>query len=306
MLMKLAPLRCSGYGSCDDGRMAAPHRVVVWGNCQAAPIADLLRAPLAERGLEVIDLPPVYLLTDDDVADVHARMPDTALVISQPIHDEYRVPGCSTERLAGMLPPSGRLVTYPLTYYSGGLPYQVTANADGARVSAPLTDYHDLRLLAAADRGETVSDVLARWPTRAPDEALRRQAAASLAELQRRERECDVRVSDLVSDPGAMFTLNHPCNAVLGRVAQRILDVLHPDDATPVSVPEREYLGGIRTPVDGPDIPAGTAWTIAGRSVPWDVVIDEHLAWYRTRPDVVQDGLARNARRLELLELTAR
>jgi hypothetical protein len=72
-----------------------------------------------------------------------------------------------------------------------------------------------------------------------------------------------------------------------------------------LSVPAREYLGGIRTPVEGPDIPSGTEWTIAGRSVPWDVVITEHLAWYRTRPDVVQDGLTRNARRMDVLELAA-
>ncbi|WP_375501376.1 WcbI family polysaccharide biosynthesis putative acetyltransferase [uncultured Jatrophihabitans sp.] len=268
-------------------------RVIVWGNCQAAPLGDLLRAPLARAGLDVVDLPPVYLLTRDEVSDVHALMPDVALLVSQPIRDEYRVPGCATSTLAGLLPPDGRLVTVPLVYYSGALPYQVTANgADGLRVNAPLTDYHDLRLLQAADRGETATDVLAGWPRAAPDDALRAHAAASLAELHRRERTCDVVVSDLVTAPDALFTLNHPNNAVLGETARRVLGAFGGDPAS-VAVPLREYLGGIRAPVE-----VGAPWLIAGEPVPWDVVITEHLAWYRTRPDVVRDGLDRNARRL--------
>ena len=284
-------------------RVSDPTRVVVWGNCQAAPVADLLRAPLAGLGWEVVDLPPVYLLTHDDVAEVHARMAQTALLVSQPIHDEYRVPGCSTERLAAMLPPAGRVITYPVVYHSGSLPYQVTANgADGARVPAPLTDYHDLRVLAAAARGESAEDVLADWPRAAPDDALRRHAATSLAELRTREGACDVAASDLVTGPGAMYTLNHPCNAVLAEVTRRVLAVLDAPDApdAPVEVPVREYLGGIRTPVEGPGA-TSDGWTIAGRPVPWRTVIQEHLAWYRTRPDVVRDGLIRNARRVDEL-----
>ncbi len=272
--------------------MTSPRRVVVWGNCQAAPLGDLLRAPLDRLGFEVVDLPPVYLLTSDEVADVHALLADTALLVSQPIRDEYRVPGCATATLAGLLPASGRVVTFPLVYYSGSLPYQVTANdADGTRVGAPLTDYHDLRLLLAASRGLTAADVLADWPSSAPVEAVRAHAVASLAELRLRERSCDIVVSDLVADPAAMFTLNHPNNAVLGEVARRVLAVVDPDSPA-VTIPEREYLGGIRTPIGLDD-----AWTIAGQTVPWDVVITEHLAWYRTRPDVVRDGLARNVSR---------
>ena len=268
----------------------------MWGNCQAAPLGDLLRAPLAALGLEVVDLPPVYLLTRAQVADVHALLADAALLVSQPIRDEYRVPGCATATLAGLLPPTGRLVTVPLTYYSGSLPFQVTANgAGGDRIAAPRTDYHDLRLLAAAERGESAAEVLADWPRQAPGDAVRRHAESSLAELQQREAACDITVSDLVAEPGAMFTLNHPRNAVLAEVARRILAVVEPD-APPVDVPEREYLGSIRTPLEG-----ASAWTIDGADVPWDVVITEHLAWYRTRPDVVRDGLARNAARRALL-----
>lgn len=276
------------------GAMGA-QRVVVWGNCQAAPVAALLRAPLARAGLEVVDLPPVYLLTPDDVARVHDLMADVALLVSQPIRDEYRVPGCSTDRLAGLLPPGARLVTFPLAYHLGDFPFQITAtDGAGGRPPAPLTDYHDLRLLAAAASAGTV-DELDRWWTVTGPAALERRRAASLAELRRREADCDLVVSDLVARAGAMYTLNHPTNAVLAAVAGRVLTAAGRSDlVAEIVVPDREFLGAVRTPRETGDR-AADAWVLGGRTVGWDEVAAAHLAWYAEHPEVVGPTVDRHA-----------
>ncbi|WP_375485854.1 WcbI family polysaccharide biosynthesis putative acetyltransferase [uncultured Jatrophihabitans sp.] len=287
--------------------MSDPKHVMVWGNCQAEPLADLLREPLQRRGLEIVDVPPVFLATPDDVARVHELVAGSALLVSQPVREEYHVPGCSTQHLAGLLPSDGRLVVFPVLYYSGELPYQVTVDDEnGERVNAPRTDYHDLRLLLAAGAGRPVDEVLAGWPVRAPEAALQAHATASVAELQRREASCDVAASDLVSAPGSMFTVDHPSNATLVQVAARVLAAFDgTSDAEVPPAPEREYLGAIRTPRSGAgSSTADVDWTIGGESVPAGEIVTEHLRWYADRPGLVRHGLSRHAKRAADLQLT--
>ena len=70
--------------------------VVVWGNCQAAPIAALLSGPLAEHGLSVMTVPPVFEIDAAGLERVRAQLATAALLITQPIRDEYRIPGCGS------------------------------------------------------------------------------------------------------------------------------------------------------------------------------------------------------------------
>ncbi|MHA3704590.1 WcbI family polysaccharide biosynthesis putative acetyltransferase [Jatrophihabitans sp. YIM 134969] len=282
--------------------MTGPDQVVVWGNCQAAPVAALLRDPLARAGLTVVALPPVYLLTPAEVEQVHELMTRTALLVSQPIRDEYRVPGCSTDRLAALLPDSARVVLFPLTYHGGDFPFQVTAtDGHGGRPPAPLTDYHDLRVLAAAARGARPGDDVGIRPASAVAQQQRRDAAT--AELRRRESACDVEVSDLVAPGAAMWTLNHPRNVVLAETARRVLCAAgRPELAEYVETPEREFLGAVRTPTERPDTPVGD-WVIGGRDVPWREVVDAHLAWYVDHPDVLAATVDRHAGTLRQLDL---
>lgn len=286
--------------------------VVVWGNCQAEPTADLLRAPLRAAGCEIVDVPPVFLADADDVRRLRATLREAAALISQPVRDEYATPGCGTRQLAAEMPADARLVTFPVAFDTRAFPYQVNAHdGDGHRVTAPITDYHDLRIIDAAARGWSAEETLERWPQPAA-EAVRRTAEASRAELRRRERDIDVRVSDLLDDlgPGALFTITHPTNALLAAQAGRILAALGlPADAP--EPPAREYLGERRAPLEPavaralgwPVDPARAEWVFRGRSVPLREVIEAHLARYADHPDVVTDSLRRHADRRALIGL---
>ncbi|SHH09161.1 hypothetical protein SAMN05443575_3297 [Jatrophihabitans endophyticus] len=281
--------------------------VVVWGNCQAAPVADLLRVPLAAAGFAVVTVPPVYLVTPAELAAVHTAVRRAAVLISQPVREEYSHPGCGTAALAAQLPADGRLLTFPVVHHVAAFPYQAHGH-DGAgrRVDAPLTDYHDLRVVEAAAAGLTVEETVSRWPRPAPD-AVRAVAADSLAELARRERPLTVQVTHRLADPGALWTMTHPGNAVLAGIAADLLTALDvPGEVVP---PAREYLGQRRAPVE-PDVAAalGAApdggrdvWVVDGRPVPLAEVVATQLRHYAERPDVVAATLRRNAARLAVL-----
>jgi hypothetical protein len=284
---------------------------LVWGNCQADPLADLLTAPLAAAGIEMLRVPPVFLATADELAEVHDELTRCRLLISQPVSEEYPLPGSGTAHLASLLPAQGRLVTFPVAFHVGAFPYQVHGyDAADRRVDAPMTDYHDLRVVWAAARELTVSEALQQWPT-PPADGVRAVHEASLAEIERRERQLDVTCSALLARPGAVWTMDHPSNAVLAAIARGVLRVLDlPDDA--MLVREREYLGQRRTPVEPavaaalgwPSDGTATEWVIDGRTVPNSELLDVQLGFYREHPDVVARTLSRAADRMHQLGLS--
>lgn len=281
--------------------------VVVWGNCQAEPIALLLRAPLARHGLDVVVVPPVFLIDEAGLDVVRNLVRGSAILISQPVRDEYRIPGCGTSQLADLLPPSARLVTFPVTFHIGAFPYMVNAHGGkGERVPAPLTEYHDLRALVAAECGWDVERALAWWPTPTPA-AVRAVCADSIARLRNREAALDVTVSAHLDAPATLWTLDHPSNVVLGVIAQALLGLLGIDEA--IDVPNREFLGARRAPVEAAVVAAhgwsvealAPVWRLDKREVPAAEVLAAHLRLYRDRPDVVADTRVRYAERLGVL-----
>ena len=283
--------------------------VVVWGNCQAEPLATLLTEPLRRHGLEIVPVPAVYLVDAAGLRRVREVLATAAVLVTQPIRDEYRIPGCGAAQLAGLLPAGARVVTVPVAFHTGTFPFQFNAHGgDGARVVAPVTDYHDLRAVVAAERGLTVAEALDWWP--APDPAVVRElAAASTAELTRREAGLDVSVSDAVGGSGAMFTITHPTNRLLVEMASRILAVLGLPGA--VTTGPREFLGARRAPVEAAVARAfgwseesvHDDWQVDNCTVPLSAVLEAHLALYAERPDIVADTRVRSSERLTALGL---
>lgn len=288
-----------------------PPLVIVWGNCQADPLATLLGPPLEAAGWRVVHVPPVFEIDEAGLSYVQREvLPHAAALIAQPVRDEYRIPGCGTGQLAGRLSDQARVVRIPNTFDTSAFPYQVNAHrGDGSRVDAPQTDYHDLRALVAAERGMSLADALDWWPTPSVD-MVTKNAASSRAELERRELDLDVATSDLLTGP-AMFTMSHPTNTTLVAVADRILDVLDLLDLPPVEVPEREFLGARRAPVEQAVVnalgwsaeAAREDWVVDKRSVPLRDVLELHLRFYGERPDIAGDARVRFADRLALLNL---
>lgn len=285
----------------------------VWGNCQAESIRRMVAPAGAEHGVEFVRLPPVFEMDEAEVGRLHELVGRAGVLVTQPVKDEYRVPGCGSEQLVALLPADARVVRVPTTYYEGLFPWQVHAHdADGARVDAPLTDYHDLRLLHAAVQGWDVDRAVARIGDLVPDAgAVRDLAARSQAELRRRNAALDVDTTDAVVAGGAeaMWTVNHPANATLREVGAGVLATL--GWAGEPAVPEHQMLGGSRAPLEAAvlaalDLDPAAArprWSLAGRDTPWAEVAAAQLALYADQPDVARRAVERYADRTAALGL---
>lgn len=285
----------------------------VWGNCQAESIRRMIAPVAADHGVRFVRLPPVFEMSSGEVAHLHALLPVAGVLVTQPVKNEYRVPGCGSEQLIGLVSPEARVVTVPTTHYEGLFPWQVHAHdATGLGVDAPVVDYHDLRLLVAADRGWDTARAVGRLAETRPDPAaVLALAEASIAELRRRNAGLDVDTADAViaAGPDAMWTVNHPSNAVLGALGRGVLSALGWTGEP--AVPEHEMLGRIRTPLsplvlDGLDMDAAAArptWSVDDEPVGWEDVAAAALELYRRMPDLAARTVEKYRHRLSALRM---
>lgn len=269
------------------GRPREDYGVVV-GNCQA----ESVRLVLDSDELPLVRVPPVYLLDAAATRRLHEVVAGAAALIAQPVKDDYHGLPLGTRQLAASLPPSGRAVTFPIVRFTGLHPFQAALHVPGIEETPPLVAYHDVRTLALA-AGAPVRE-------RLDPDGVRAEAAASLAELRRREEPLDVAASDLFAEPrfDLVRTVNHPGNEVILALGDRILRALGRDGAA--RDPGRPLLNAVHAPREdwvidawGLDAHAVPDWTVDGRRVDPAEVREAHLAWYREHPQFVRGAVDR-------------
>lgn len=288
-------------------RVRRPY-VVVWGNCQAEAIRSLL---MDHRGFreqyDSVRLPGVHEIRPSDVSTIHDLVRNAALIVAQPVRENYRdMPLGTSQVLRGS--SAAHEVTFAPLYYEGLHPYLAYVHASGALgTPAPRTGgYHDLRWIAfAASGARSYGEWWAR--NRPSDEALVENARCSLKELTRREENVDARVSADITALGttSFWTLNHPSNALLGKVVDFVVSSvgLSPDQTRG---PER--LGSLRAPVHGEVrtalgfawVPNSSSWG-GRRSVSDAGVRGAHLNYYEQSPDVLRVALMEHDEKLTRL-----
>lgn len=264
--------------------------LVVVGNCQA----ESLRLLLDADDVHTVRVLPLHELTPADVGPLTELLSRTDYFVSQPVGADYRGLPVGTEQLLAHLPPGARTALVPPVRYAGLHPYHLLVHPPGLeRPDPPAVPYHDARtVLAAAGRP---------WETPLTPDAVRAVAAASVAELERRERAHGaVPVSDLLARPVAdsMRTINHPGNTVLEPLAARLREALGLPPRPPAV--RRPLLTSIHAPLlpevvaahGLPDAPT-TAWDVAGETVTTEAVEQAHLAWYAARPEMLRAALER-------------
>lgn len=277
--------------------------VLVHGNCQA----ESLRLLLASDDVRTVRVPPVHELGAADVPRLRRLLARADVLVAQPVGADHRGLPIGTGQLAEHLPPGGRTVLVPPVRYHGLQPWHVVAHPPGlVDPDPPLAAYHDLRVLASVLVPDAAS-------VATPPEAVRAVAAASVAELERREAlHGTVIVSDLVARParGLVRTVNHPSNAVLEPLAARVRVAAGLPPRPPGVT--RPLLDGVHAPLEAVVLAAlglpgahEPDWRLHGRRVPAAEVAAAHRAFYRARPDVVRVLVERYAATLQLLGLPA-
>ncbi len=289
---------------------------IVYGNCQAEPLRRILAThPDVVDQFRLVRVPPVHEITPAQLVRLQRLLPAVGLFITQHVKPGYRGLELGSDELIARLAPDAVVFRFPVAYFAGPFPFQVYVNLGGDPIAfpAPLTEYHDLRIMWAAARGWSERETLSRIARMELDPVwVTKGAELSLAELALREdvlgANC-ARISKFIAHPSRLansfHTVNHPSNEILRWIAQQLLIWLRLDK-TRFKMPKYEYLGQVRAPREpAVMIPLGAVkdecffhwYTPKGAWSPKEVIA-AHLRLYADRPDVLTEGLIKHDARL--------
>lgn len=199
--------------------------IVVVGNCQARPVATLLRE--MSHSISTVDSIIVHLSGDDTREADEVLLENADLILTQPVDDGYRAAHLTTSRLISQF--SERVFTWPNIFFTGQCPDLVTLTRhDGAVVKGPLETYHSAAVLKAWLMGKTVNETVAYVRTELPwgEAELQDSIDVSMQTLREREQGLSVSISDFIESnlqrQRLFFTFNHPSLYVLIELCRRL------------------------------------------------------------------------------------
>lgn len=228
--------------------------VVVVGNCQARPVADMLKRAMPD--IDIAGIGIVHLLKNDE-AETYERLFTAAdLIFAQRVTDNYPVTFVRTGELKARY--SEKVVSWPNLFFEGCNPELFyLRDAKKTMLGGPLRDYHNKTFFDAWRKGLGVEEAI-----RLNHDADYNQSQyagvveKSLNELRNRESDCDVKMADWVADNFVgrrlFFTFNHPTAVALQELGNRLLKargVLAGEPIAAVS-PAGEPLGQMQSPVN--------------------------------------------------------
>lgn len=226
--------------------------IVVVGNCQSKPIVLGLAQMFPQARLHLAT--PVHQATPVDVESLHGLLPGADILVTHRIQPGYRGGiGLDGETLSQLLPTTGRCIVLPNLHYEGyhpwiGYPFDPEGRLKPLEDDAPLGAYHDYLAMEVVGRGTDVVDLWQRPLSAAMAAVLQDWHATSLAQLQQRECDCDVRMADWIQghhrEVRLFHTFNHPSNLTLEALLERLVVEIAPDqDISRPDLGSRECLG---------------------------------------------------------------
>jgi hypothetical protein len=254
-------------------------------------------------------------MTTRQVALFRRVLPKVSLLIGQEVRSGYRGLALGTDQISALLPKRAMVIKWPALYWDGIFPFVSYVHIRPRQsIDAPITTYHDLRLLVSAHRGRSVDETvkfLAHYeiPSDGLDFVLL-QASRFLAD---REERCDIHMMDYLRRPDiearAFHVVNHPMRFVLERVASDVHKLLGLAYSG-LKADEWEPLGDNRAPVESAVLRRRSLegnihedWIVSGRSWSQAEIARAHLGWYAVNKEAVAVGVAEHRNRLIALEL---
>jgi hypothetical protein len=201
----------------------APPRVAFVGNCQAQAF-EALTAHLGFE-LDVIRMPPVFVLSDLDRVDIEQKLDNCDFIFKQRVDDNYNLEYLRDQHIRSDYP--NKVILWPNIYFDGYFPGIRYLYKEDKKVEGPLIDYHFDWVIESwrANASVTNAAKLATDPSRwlgSPHVVER-----SLEQLRRREHGLDVIISDYVRDRfrsrKLFYSMNHPITEVLAEMLRRLM-----------------------------------------------------------------------------------
>jgi len=274
--------------------------IALVGNCQTFPLLLGLRDGLPQASITYGN--SVHLATAADVARLHQTLPKADVLVTHRVQPGYRDNiGLDSATLKSLLPPSARCLVLPNLHYEGQLPWCGYGQDPDGRLAAlqsnsPLGTYQDFLAMAAAGLGIDADDLLNQPCPAGVAALLQITHQSSLAELQSREAQCNVQLSDWIAEhhrhERICHTVNHPTQASLHELLIRLLGQLDPEHQLGQDPFDgQDHLGSLSLPIH-PWVQQALklgAWATTwghrdGIPFPIHAQLTESIAFYRLHP----------------------
>lgn len=260
-------------------------KIAIVANCQTASLALLL--PGMSSAVQSIKIPAVHTLKGEAAAAWLPAVAEADIILHQPISAGFGP--LSTEALKASFPQK-TFVSFPSIHFAGYFPHLVTLRKPGGgTLGSALGDFHDARVVSAFQRGLSVNACLEGLEEVAFD--LPTHFATCVAETRSREADLDIKVlDDLLArsqQSQTLYTVNHPDNATMIRVARQALQILGLAADKAFESPKKKLLGWVIAAVpEAVNRALGHDWrtpqyTVAGEVLPMRQLVETCYEAYR-------------------------
>ncbi|WP_296049341.1 WcbI family polysaccharide biosynthesis putative acetyltransferase [uncultured Alteromonas sp.] len=240
-------------------------KVILVGNCQVEHIASFMQQAVVDESVEITAAKPVYLIEQEEVAELHNQISQCDLLICQPIGDEYRSNiGLGTKFLISLLPEKSKSLVIPNLYYDASFPtfgYFKDSSGEAIRASDPMWsqnlpwgDYHDYLLFAAVHKGLSPYEFL-ELVNKSPIWDIVSIRNTSIANMRDRDISCGIkgvevfeRLQGDMKLAESFHSYNHPSNELLIILASTIMRNAE-IDAVDIDMLEQEILLNPKLPI---------------------------------------------------------
>lgn len=205
--------------------------IVLVGNCQTWPITELIANHCEDA--TVIGSIVVYRSTVDDEEKDLELLKKADVIVSQLITDTFAIEYIQTNNLKSLFP--GKIVVIPNLFFHGQNPDLVYAyGSERHSVTGPTDVYHSQSILQSWNAGHELQSItFDNYISRnfSSDE-MQQRVEKSFQDLENRESQVDVKMSDYLRDiwcdMKVFHTFNHPTidpvRAMVGRISN-LLDI---------------------------------------------------------------------------------
>jgi len=223
-------------------------KIGLFGNCQAGAIAQLFAEHLSED--EIISYKAIHTMDKNDKIKFLEDIKNVDILIHQPISNVYRP--VSTENIMSIIGKESSVI-FPVIYFS---PYFMDMtylkNESGLTDRQFIGDYHSRIVLSAYYHELDRSKIVKAFNSKNffSKKQIQDNLEESIRVLKEREKECDIKISDIIESnyqkSNLFFTFNHPTGNMLYPVVERILSHINrPSLSKAIKLKYSRVLGGI-------------------------------------------------------------
>lgn len=192
------------------------------GNCQAQALEGWLRQ--VPDQIELVTLPPIWLVEEQDVPDILERIQTCDVLFAQRLSEDFARRELVTSRLKAEF--GDRLVSWPNIYFDGYFPGISYRYSEYGRIHGPLDEYHWDLIESAWREGVDAETCVKRLTGDAIFERYPDPVSQSLGNLANRERGLDVGIADYLAAnlhwQRLFYSMNHPVNELLFEMLHRL------------------------------------------------------------------------------------